>query len=153
MRITVNNRPPPRSVAEIRDRLATTMGIDVPLVGDFHYNGHTLLREFPDCAEALAKYRINPGNVGRGDKHDAQLREMVQAAIDATASRCGSASTAGSLDQELMDAADGRERAAAPSRGGRRGACARRWSQSRSSSAEAAEELGLPATRSCCRAR
>ena len=73
VRITVNNRAAAARVAEIRDRLRDEHGVAVPLVGDFHYNGHTLLREFPDCAEALDKYRINPGNVGRGARHDANF--------------------------------------------------------------------------------
>ncbi len=80
VRITVNNRAAAARVAEIRDRLRDEHGADVPLVGDFHYNGHTLLREFPDCADALDKYRINPGNVGRGARHDANFATMVQAA-------------------------------------------------------------------------
>ena len=63
VRITVNTVAAARAVPEIRERLAK-MGIDVPLVGDFHFNGHKLLSSVPDCAEALAKYRINPGNVG-----------------------------------------------------------------------------------------
>ena len=102
MRITVNNRAAAARVAEIRDRLRDEHGVDVPLVGDFHYNGHTLLREFPDCAEALAKYRINPGNVGRGARHDANFATMVQAAIDhAKPVRIGV--NGGSLDPELLD--------------------------------------------------
>ncbi len=64
VRITVNEAEAAAAVAKIRDRLAQ-MGVHVPLIGDFHFNGHKLLREYPDCAEALAKYRINPGNVGR----------------------------------------------------------------------------------------
>jgi (E)-4-hydroxy-3-methylbut-2-enyl-diphosphate synthase len=82
VRITVNNRASAARVAEIRSRLDDIHGIDVPLVGDFHYNGHTLLREFPDCADALAKYRINPGNVGRGARHDANFAEIVRVAVD-----------------------------------------------------------------------
>jgi len=57
------------------------MGCDVPLVGDFHYNGHRLLTEFPDCAQALAKYRINPGNVGRNRKQDDPFTMMIETAI------------------------------------------------------------------------
>jgi (E)-4-hydroxy-3-methylbut-2-enyl-diphosphate synthase len=56
------------------------MGIDVPLVGDFHYNGHLLLNDFPDCAQALSKYRINPGNVGQGAKKDLQFAKMIEIA-------------------------------------------------------------------------
>ena len=102
VRITVNNRAAAARVAEIRARLRDEHGADVPLVGDFHYNGHTLLREFPDCAEALDKYRINPGNVGRGARHDANFATMVEAAIDhGRPVRIGV--NAGSLDPELMD--------------------------------------------------
>ncbi|MCX7277576.1 MAG: flavodoxin-dependent (E)-4-hydroxy-3-methylbut-2-enyl-diphosphate synthase, partial [Burkholderiales bacterium] len=67
VRITVNTPEAAQAVPYIREQL-DRMGIDVPLVGDFHYNGHRLLTEFPACAEALSKYRINPGNVGKGDK-------------------------------------------------------------------------------------
>ncbi len=56
------------------------MGVHVPIIGDFHFNGHKLLREHPECAEALAKYRINPGNVGRGSKRDPQFAEMIEVA-------------------------------------------------------------------------
>jgi len=64
VRITVNNREAAATVPEIVERLRDVHGVEVPIVGDFHYNGHTLLREFPDTADALAKYRINPGKVG-----------------------------------------------------------------------------------------
>jgi (E)-4-hydroxy-3-methylbut-2-enyl-diphosphate synthase len=77
------------------------MGIDVPLVGDFHYNGHRLLTDYPDCAQALSKYRINPGNVGKGDKHDKQFGQMIEAAVRWNkAVRIGV--NWGSLDQELL---------------------------------------------------
>jgi (E)-4-hydroxy-3-methylbut-2-enyl-diphosphate synthase len=77
------------------------MGIDVPLVGDFHYNGHRLLTDFPDCAQALSKYRINPGNVGKGDKRDRQFAQMIEAAVRwDKAVRIGV--NWGSLDQELL---------------------------------------------------
>ena len=66
-------------MAPIRDRLAQ-MGVGVPIIGDFHFNGHKLLREHPACAEALAKYRINPGNVGSGSKRDPQFAEMIELA-------------------------------------------------------------------------
>ena len=69
------------------------MGIDVPLVGDFHYNGHRLLTDFPACAEALSKYRINPGNVGKGDKRDRQFAPDGRGRRAATTRRCASAST------------------------------------------------------------
>ena len=71
VRITVNTAEAAAAVAEIRQRL-DALGCDVPLIGDFHYNGHKLLSNFPDCAEALAKYRINPGNVGT--RHAATTR-------------------------------------------------------------------------------
>jgi len=77
------------------------MGIDVPLIGDFHYNGHRLLTEFPACAQALSKYRINPGNVGKGDKHDRQFGQMIDAAMRwEKPVRIGV--NWGSLDQELL---------------------------------------------------
>lgn len=79
VRITVNSAEAAAAVAPIRDRLAQ-VGVQVPLVGDFHFNGHKLLRDYPECAEALAKYRINPGNVGRGSKRDAQFAEMIEIA-------------------------------------------------------------------------
>ena len=80
VRITVNNDEAAKAVPEIRAQL-DRMGIDVPLVGDFHYNGHRLLTDHPACAETLSKYRINPGNVGRGDKHDKQFAQMVEVAL------------------------------------------------------------------------
>jgi (E)-4-hydroxy-3-methylbut-2-enyl-diphosphate synthase len=80
VRITVNTPEAAAQVAGIRARL-DAMGCDVPLVGDFHYNGHKLLTQYPDCARALAKYRINPGNVGKGAKHDDQFATMIAAAL------------------------------------------------------------------------
>ncbi len=79
VRITVNSSEAAAAVAPIRARLDEA-GIHVPLIGDFHFNGHKLLREHPACAEALAKYRINPGNVGRGSKRDPQFAEMIEIA-------------------------------------------------------------------------
>ncbi|MBV8341584.1 MAG: flavodoxin-dependent (E)-4-hydroxy-3-methylbut-2-enyl-diphosphate synthase [Gammaproteobacteria bacterium] len=79
VRITVNTSEAAAAVAPIRERLARA-GVEVPLIGDFHFNGHKLLREHPACAAALAKYRINPGNVGRGSKRDAQFAEMIEVA-------------------------------------------------------------------------
>lgn len=81
VRVTVNTGDAARQVAPIRDRLAA-MGCQVPIIGDFHYNGHDLLTRYPDCAEALAKYRINPGNVGFGRKKDAQFTTMIEKAIE-----------------------------------------------------------------------
>jgi (E)-4-hydroxy-3-methylbut-2-enyl-diphosphate synthase len=100
VRITVNTPEAAAAVPHIRDQL-DRMGIDVPLIGDFHYNGHRLLTEHPACAEALSKYRINPGNVGKGDKHDRQFAQMVEAAAKYDkAVRIGV--NWGSLDQELL---------------------------------------------------
>lgn len=80
-RITVNNEAAARKVMPIREKL-DALGCRVPLVGDFHYNGHQLLAKFPDCAQALAKYRINPGNVGFGRKKDRQFAMLVETAIE-----------------------------------------------------------------------
>lgn len=87
------------------------MGVDVPLIGDFHYNGHRLLTDYPACAKALSKYRINPGNVGKGDKRDRQFGQMIDAAMRwQKPVRIGV--NWGSLDQdllaELMDENNGR---------------------------------------------
>ena len=79
VRITVNNEAAAAAVPKIRDRLLA-LNMDVPLVGDFHYNGHKLLTDFPACAEALAKLRINPGNVGAGAKRDPQFAAIVELA-------------------------------------------------------------------------
>src|SRR5437660_7365289 len=79
VRLTVNTSEAAAAVAPIRERLDRA-GVGVPLIGDFHFNGHKLLREHPDCAAALAKYRINPGNVGRGSKRDPQFAEMIEVA-------------------------------------------------------------------------
>ena len=100
VRITVNTPEAAAAVPYIREQL-DRMGCDVPLVGDFHYNGHRLLTEFPDCAQALSKYRINPGNVGKGDKRDRQFGQMIEAAVRwDKAVRIGV--NWGSLDQELL---------------------------------------------------
>jgi (E)-4-hydroxy-3-methylbut-2-enyl-diphosphate synthase len=80
VRVTVNTRAAALAVPEIRARLADR-GVTAPLVGDFHYNGHLLLTEFPDCARALDKYRINPGNVGVGERHDQNFRRMIEVAV------------------------------------------------------------------------
>lgn len=100
VRITVNTPEAAQAVPHIRDQL-DRMGIAVPLIGDFHYNGHTLLTQYPACAEALSKYRINPGNVGKGDKKDKQFGQMVEAALKWNKPvRIGV--NWGSLDQELL---------------------------------------------------
>ncbi|MDE0284882.1 MAG: flavodoxin-dependent (E)-4-hydroxy-3-methylbut-2-enyl-diphosphate synthase, partial [Gammaproteobacteria bacterium] len=99
VRITVNNEDAARQVARIRERL-DALGCDVPLIGDFHYNGHLLLTKYPDCAEALAKYRVNPGNVGFGRKRDSQFATLIEKAIEyGKPIRIGV--NWGSLDQEL----------------------------------------------------
>jgi (E)-4-hydroxy-3-methylbut-2-enyl-diphosphate synthase len=100
VRITVNNDEAAAAVPHIREQL-DRMGIAVPLIGDFHYNGHRLLTDHPACAEALSKYRINPGNVGRGDKGDRQFAQMVEiAARHGKHIRIGV--NWGSLDQDLL---------------------------------------------------
>lgn len=100
VRITVDTPESAQAVPYIREQL-DRMGIDVPLIGDFHYNGHRLLSDFPDCAKALSKYRINPGNVGKGDKRDRQFGQMIEAAVRwDKAIRIGV--NWGSLDQELL---------------------------------------------------
>ena len=99
VRITVNNAESAAAVPRIVDKLAM-MGITVPLIGDFHYNGHTLLANEPACAEALAKYRINPGNVGFGKKRDTQFAQLIEFAIEyGKPVRIGA--NWGSLDQSL----------------------------------------------------
>ena len=100
VRITVNTPEAAQAVPHIRDQL-DRMGVDVPLVGDFHYNGHNLLTQYPDCAAALSKYRINPGNVGKGRKRDVQFAQMIEAAMrHGRPVRIGV--NWGSLDQELL---------------------------------------------------
>ena len=100
VRVTVNTTEAAAAVPHIRDRLAAA-GLDVPLVGDFHFNGHKLLAEHPACAQALAKYRINPGNVGRGSKRDSQFAQMIEVACrQAKPVRIGV--NWGSLDQDLL---------------------------------------------------
>ncbi|MCF8206422.1 MAG: flavodoxin-dependent (E)-4-hydroxy-3-methylbut-2-enyl-diphosphate synthase [Methylotenera sp.] len=100
VRITVNTPEAAEQVPYIREQL-DRMGIDVPLVGDFHYNGHRLLTEYPAMAQALSKYRINPGNVGKGEKKDKQFAQMIEAAMKFDkVVRIGV--NWGSLDQELL---------------------------------------------------
>jgi len=113
VRITVNSPEAAQAVPHIREQL-DRMGIYVPLVGDFHYNGHTLLSQYPDCAESLSKYRINPGNVGKGDKRDRHFGQMIEVALKWNKPvRIGV--NWGSLDQELMaDMMDANNRRAQP---------------------------------------
>ena len=100
VRITVNTPEAAQAVPHIREQL-DRMGIEVPLIGDFHYNGHTLLSQYPACAQALSKYRINPGNVGKGDKRDRQFGQMIEVAMRWNKPvRIGV--NWGSLDQELL---------------------------------------------------
>jgi (E)-4-hydroxy-3-methylbut-2-enyl-diphosphate synthase len=100
VRVTVNEKEAALAVPRIRERL-DALGLDVPLVGDFHFNGHKLLRDEPACAEALAKLRINPGNVGRGSKRDSQFAEMIEIACrHQKPVRIGV--NWGSLDQDLL---------------------------------------------------
>ena len=100
VRLTVNTPEAAQAVPHVREQL-DRMGIDVPLIGDFHYNGHRLLTDFPACAQALSKYRINPGNVGKGDKRDKQFGLMIEAAMRWDKPiRIGV--NWGSLDQELL---------------------------------------------------
>jgi len=100
VRITVNTAEAAAAVPHIRDRLRSA-GVTVPLIGDFHFNGHKLLREQPECARALDKYRINPGNVGRGAKRDSQFAEMIEIACrELKPVRIGV--NWGSLDQDLL---------------------------------------------------
>ena len=100
VRITVNTPEAAAAVPYIREQL-DKMDVLVPLIGDFHYNGHTLLNDFPDCAKALSKYRINPGNVGKGAKRDPQFTQMIEAACKYDKPiRIGV--NWGSLDQDLL---------------------------------------------------
>ena len=100
VRVTVDRTEAAAAVPYIRERL-DILGVDAPLIGDFHYNGHTLLAEYPACAEALAKYRINPGNVGFKDKRDKQFAEIIEIALkNGKAVRIGV--NWGSLDQDLL---------------------------------------------------
>src|ERR1700722_2736653 len=100
VRVTVNNEEAAAAVAPLVDQLAQ-QGVLVPIIGDFHYNGHILLKKYPECARALAKYRINPGNVGIGRKDDANFRTMIEVAVENQKPvRIGV--NWGSLDQALL---------------------------------------------------
>src|SRR6266436_1654631 len=100
VRVTVNTEKAAAAVPRIVDCLQK-FGVRVPIIGDFHYNGHILLKKYPDCARALAKYRINPGNVNIGKKHDDNFRVMIEAAVEYDRPvRIGF--NWGSLDQSLL---------------------------------------------------
>ncbi len=144
VRITVDRDESAAAVPKVRERLER-LGIDVPLVGDFHYIGHQLLKDHPACAEALAKYRINPGNVGFKDKKDKQFGMIVEQAIrHDKAVRIGA--NWGSLDQELLThLMDENARSAHPLDA--RAITREAMVQSALLSAERAEEIGLPRNR------
>jgi (E)-4-hydroxy-3-methylbut-2-enyl-diphosphate synthase len=141
VRVTVNSTEAAAAVPKIRDRLAQ-LGVAAPLIGDFHFNGHKLLREHPACAEALAKYRINPGNVGRGSKRDPQFAEMIEVAL-----RFGKPVRIGvnwgSLDQDLLTRLmDENSKSASPESAQQ--IMRRAVVMSGLESARRAQELGLP---------
>ena len=139
VRITVNNDEAAAAVPEIAVRLADA-GVEVPIIGDFHYNGHLLLAKYPDCARTLAKYRINPGNVG-GKRRDEHFRTIVQIAVDhGKAVRIGV--NWGSLDQDLLTTMMD-ENAAAGSPNTAREVYMEAMLASALRSAEMAEEVGL----------
>ena len=144
VRLTVNTPEAARAVARIRDRLDRE-GCSVPLVGDFHYNGHKLLKEVPECARALSKYRINPGNVGKGGARDTRFCEMVEVACrEEKPVRIGV--NWGSLDQELfasMMDSNAKLESPLPPQAVLRNALV----ESAVGSARRAEEVGLPADR------
>ncbi len=131
-------------MAPIRERL-DQLGVNVPLIGDFHFNGHKLLREYPGCATALAKYRINPGNVGRGSKRDPQFAEMIEMACrHEKPVRIGV--NWGSLDQDLLTKMMD-ENSARPEPLDARDVMRQAVVASALSSAERAIEVGLPKDR------
>ena len=144
VRITVNSAAAAAAVPEIRERLAK-MGVEVPLIGDFHYNGHKLLSQHPACAEALAKYRINPGNVGRGSRRDSQFATLIEIACKHDkAVRIGA--NWGSLDQQLLARLlDDNSQLAEPQP--LQAINRRAVIESALGSAAQAEQLGLPAER------
>jgi (E)-4-hydroxy-3-methylbut-2-enyl-diphosphate synthase len=144
VRVTVNTPEAAAAVPRICDALEN-MGIDAPLIGDFHYNGHRLLADYPECAERLAKYRINPGNVGHGEKRDEQFARTIEIACrQDKAVRIGV--NWGSLDQDLLARVmDGNTRRAHPFDAS--GVMREAMVASALESAARAEELGLPGER------
>jgi (E)-4-hydroxy-3-methylbut-2-enyl-diphosphate synthase len=141
VRITVNNDASAKAVPSIREKL-DMMGCHVPLVGDFHYNGHTLLKQYSEAATALAKYRINPGNVGFADKHDLQFSMMIEAALrHGKPVRIGV--NWGSLDQQMLARVmDENAQAAQPKDAA--GVAREALVRSALESAQRAQALGLP---------
>jgi (E)-4-hydroxy-3-methylbut-2-enyl-diphosphate synthase len=150
VRITVNSPEAAAEVAAIRGQL-DRMGVDVPLVGDFHYNGHRLLTQFPECAQALSKYRINPGNLGKGDKGQDNFARMIEVACRHDKPvRIGV--NWGSLDQELLARMmDDNGRRAVPWDG--RAVLREALVRSAIENAGRAEALGLPGDRICLSAK
>src|SRR5512143_1213262 len=150
VRLTVNTLEAAAAVPRIRERL-DVLGCRVPLIGDFHFNGHKLLTQVPECAEALAKLRINPGNIGRGNKRDEQFATLIEVAC-----RYGKPVRIGvnwgSLDQELlarmMDENAGRATPWAANAVLREALV-----RSAIDNAQRAEELGLPGNRICLSAK
>ncbi len=141
VRLTVNTDEAAAAVSRIRDQL-DRMAVDVPLVGDFHYNGHLLLTRHPQCAQALSKYRINPGNVGKGDKKDRQFAQMIEVAARwQRPVRIGV--NWGSLDQELLASLMDANAARAQPRDAQQ-MMYEALIRSALESARRAEELGLP---------
>jgi (E)-4-hydroxy-3-methylbut-2-enyl-diphosphate synthase len=131
VRITVNTPEAAREVPAIREQL-DRMNVQVPLVGDFHYNGHKLLAQFPECAQALSKYRINPGNMGGGKKRDDNFAQMIEVAC---------------RYEKPVRIASGR------SLGKPRPSCAMRWWCRRSAMPAVRKSWACHPTRSCCPAR
>src|SRR6201989_199718 len=141
VRITVDREEAAAAVPHIREKL-DKLGVDVPLIGDFHYIGHKLLADYPDCAAALAKYRINPGNVGFKNKRDSQFTDIVEIAIkNNKAIRIGA--NWGSLDQELLTRLM-EDNAKSPNPIDARAVTREAMVQSALLSAKRAEEIGLP---------
>lgn len=144
VRVTVDRKEAAAAVPHIRDQVRA-LGIDAPIVGDFHYNGHTLLADYPGCAEALDKYRINPGNVGFKDKRDTQFSAIVEKALEhGKPVRIGV--NWGSLDQELLTRLMD-ENAGAENPLDAQGVVHEAMVQSALLSAERAQEIGLGADR------
>ena len=150
VRITVNSPEAAREVAAIRAQL-DRMGVDVPLVGDFHYNGHKLLSQFPECAQALSKYRINPGNVGKGARGEDNFAQMIEIACrHQKPVRIGV--NWGSLDQELL-ARMMDDNAARAEPWDASAVLREALVRSAIGSAERAQALGLPGDRICLSAK